>query len=142
MKLNKDYHIFIILLFTIFIVCYYHFDKKKHIVYGKVARTLQESKKGLMFRKTPLKKNEGMLFPTKKHNIHSMWMKNTYIPLDMIYLNTSMRVVGYIEDAEPLSTKSLSIDKPSSYVLEMNGNTVSHMNINIGDTIEFIEVKI
>ena len=141
MKLNQDYHFFILLLFTIFLVCYYYFDKKKHKVYGNVAITLQESKKGLMFRKTPLKRNEGMLFPKKKNNIQSMWMKNTYIPLDIIFLNKSMKVVGYIEDAEPLSTKSLSIDKPSSYVLEMNGNTVSHMNIKIGDTIEFIEIK-
>ena len=141
MKLNTNYHLFITLLFIIFIVYYYHTHTQKHKVYGKVARTLQESKKGLMFRRIPLEKNEGMLFPMKKNNIHSMWMKNTYIPLDMIFLNKSMKVVGYIEDTEPLSTKSLSINKPSSYVLEMNGNTVSHMNIKIGDTIEFIEVK-
>ena len=141
MKLNISYHLFITLLFIIFIVYYYHTHTKKHKVYGKVTRTLQESKKGLMFRRMPLKKNEGMLFHKEKNNIHSMWMKNTYIPLDMIFLNKSMKVVGYIEDTEPLSTKSLSINKPSSYVLEMNGNTVSHMNIKIGDTIEFIEVK-
>jgi len=139
MKLNNEYHLFIGLLFIIFIVSYNHSHIKKHVVYGTVAGTLQESKKGLMFRKTPLKKNEGMLFPRKKHNVHSMWMKDTYIPLDMIFLNKSMKVVGYIEDAEPLSTKSLSIDKPSSYVLEMNGNTVTHMKIRIGDTIDFIE---
>ena len=141
MKLNTSYHLFVILLFITFIVYYYHTYRKKHKVYGKVARNLQESKKGLMFRKMPLKKNEGMLFPRQKNNIISMWMKNTYIPLDMVFLNKSMKVIGYIEDTEPLSTKSLSINKPSSYVLEMNGNTVSHMNIKIGDTIEFIEVK-
>ena len=62
MKLNTSYHLFVTLLFITFIVYYYHTHRKKHKVYGKVARTLQESKKGLMFRKVPLKKMKECYF--------------------------------------------------------------------------------
>jgi len=50
-----------------------------------------------------------------------------------------MEIVGYIQDAEPLSTKSLKINKPSSYVLEMNGNSVVKHNMEIGDKIIFVK---
>ena len=69
--------------------------------------------------------------------INTLWMKNTFIPLDIIFLTKDMKVVGYIEDTEPLSLKTLSINKPSYYVIEMNGNSVSSLNINIGDHIIF-----
>ena len=75
-------------------------------------------------------------FETK---IHSMWMKNTYIPLDIIFLDKNMKIIGYVIDTEPLSEKPLSIDKPSTYVLEMNGNSVFELDMKIGDTILFID---
>ena len=80
--------------------------------------------------------NEGMLFDMG-YKINSLWMKNTYIPLDILFLSKDMKVIGYIEDTEPLSLKSLKIDKPSTYVIEMNGNSVSLLNIRIGDKIVF-----
>tara|TARA_Y100000389_G_C17237374_1_gene401297 strand:+ start:36 stop:302 length:267 start_codon:yes stop_codon:yes gene_type:complete len=80
--------------------------------------------------------NEGMLFDMG-YKINSLWMKNTYIPLDILFLSKDMEVIGYIEDTEPLSLKSLKIDKPSTYVIEMNGNSVSLLNIRIGDKIVF-----
>ena len=141
MKLNTSYHLFITLLFIIFIVYYYHTHTKKHKVYGKVARTLQESKKGLMFRKMPLKKNEGMLFPRKKNNVHSMWMKNTYIPLDMFFLNEDKKVLGFVENTTPLKEKVVGIDKPSRYVLETNSGWVKNNEIKVGDPIDINEVK-
>ena len=131
--------LFYIIIITIGYLLYIEFTKKQHTIYGKIAWSRKEAKKGLMFRKNPVHYNEGMLFPMKKNNINSMWMKNTYIPLDIIFLNDSMEIVGYIQDAEPLSTKSLKIDKPSSYVLEMNGNSVIKHNMDIGDKIKFIK---
>ena len=109
-----------------------------HKIYGKIAKTPEESREGLMYRKHKLDKREGMLFPMKKQ-INSMWMKNTYIPLDIIFLDEKKRIIGYVIDAEPLSEKSLSIDKPSNYVLEMNGNSVFDLDMKIGDIIYFVE---
>ena len=61
-----------------------------------------------MFRKHPLQMNEGMLFDMG-YKINSLWMKNTYIPLDILFLSKDMKVIGYIEDTEPLSLKSLKL---------------------------------
>ena len=128
-----------IIIVIIGYLLYNEYARGKHTIYGKIAWSRKEAKQGLMFRKHPLHYNEGMLFPMKKNNINSMWMKNTYIPLDIIFLNDAMVIVGYIQDAEPLSTKSLKINKPSSYVLEMNGNSVVKHNMKIGDKIIFVK---
>ena len=126
MKIKME--IIIIIIIIIGYLLYNEFTRGEHTVYGKIAWTRKEAKQGLMFRKHPL-----------HNNINSMWMKNTYIPLDIIFLNDSMEIVGYIQDAEPLSTKSLEINKPSSYVLEMNGNSVVKHNMKIGDKIIFVK---
>jgi len=118
------------------------FQKNEHKIYGKVAWSPKELKKGLMYRKLSLSHNQGMLFPMKEHKVHTMWMKNTYIPLDILFLDKNFTVVGYIEDTKPLSTKSLSINKKSYYVLEVNGNTVSKNNISIGDKLNFVITKL
>tara|TARA_B110001469_G_C9551213_1_gene273503 strand:+ start:563 stop:859 length:297 start_codon:yes stop_codon:yes gene_type:complete len=96
-------------------------------------------KDGLMYRKHKLKDKEGMLF-NMDYGFNSMWMKNTYIPLDIIFLD-NMKVVGYIIDAEPLSEKTLEINKQSNKVLEVNGNTIHKYNIDIGDIISFTEIN-
>ena len=91
-----------------------------------------------MFRKNKLKYNEGMLFlMTYKNN--TMWMKNTYIPLDIIFLDNNMRILGHIEDTIPLSLDSIGINKKSNNVLEMNSGSVKYFNMKIGDKILFIE---
>ena len=64
-----------------------------------------------MYRKD-LTDSDGMLFIWKNEDKRCMWMKNTYIPLDIIFLYEKKRIIGYVIDAEPLSEKSLSIDKP------------------------------
>ena len=96
--------------------------------------------KGLMFERKPMNNNYGMLFdmaPLPK--IHSMWMKNTYIPLDIFFLDENMKIIGFKENNEPHSLKSIMIDKPSRYVLEMNGGSKIRHNLKIGDKINFIE---
>ena len=100
----------------------------------------KDAVKGLMYVKEPLNRYYGMLFdmsPVKKN--HSMWMKNTYIPLDIIFLDENMRILGYVVDTVPLSLSSISIDKKSNNVLEMNGGSVDKFNMIIGDKIIFIE---
>ena len=130
----------IVTLIIIIYVLYKYFmtETRVHKIYGKVAKNDKELQKGLMFRKDKLKNNEGMLFPMT-YKINSMWMKNTYIPLDVIFLDDNMRIIGYVEDAVPLSLDSISIDKKSHNVLEMNAESVRYHNKQIGDKILFIE---
>ena len=113
--------IIVLILLVIFLI--FCNNQNNHTIYGKVGRTISEKKRGLMYRKNKLKYNEGMLFKyTYKNN--SMWMKNTYIPLDVIFLDSEMNIVGYVKDTVPLSLKSISIDKKSNNVLEMNSGSI------------------
>lgn len=91
-----------------------------------------------MYRKEKLKYDEGMLFPME-YKYNSMWMKNTYIPLDVIFLDDNMRILGYVVDTVPLSLESISINKKSNNVLEMNSGSVDKFNMKIGDKIMFFE---
>ena len=102
----------------------------------------EDAVKGLMYIKKPLNRYYGMLFDmSSKNKNHSMWMKNTYIPLDIIFLDENMRILGYKENNQPHSLKSITINKPSRYVLEMNGGSVKLNNLNIGDKIYFFNIK-
>ena len=134
--------IIIILIIIIYILYkYFTIDARIHKIYGKVAKNDKELQKGLMFRKDRLKNNEGMLFPMT-YKINSMWMKNTYIPLDVIFLDNDMKIIGYVEDTVPLSLESISIDKKSNNVLEMNSGSIRYHNMLINDKILFIEKEL
>jgi len=128
--------IILIILYTLY--KFYNNSDNIHKIYGKVVKTDLEKIKGLMHRKDILKHNEGMLFPME-YKYNSMWMKNTYIPLDVIFLDDNMRILGHIENTVPLSLESISIDKKSHNVLEMNSGSVKKFNMKIGDKIIFIE---
>lgn len=109
------------------------------IVFGKKVSG-KDAVKGLMFQRKPMNNNYGMLFDMyHEPKIHSMWMKNTYIPLDIFFLDENMNILGFKENNEPHSLKSIMINKPSRYVLEMNGNSKKRFNLKISDKINFIE---
>jgi uncharacterized protein len=131
------------LIISIFFLLYkfYNNSNNVHKVYGKIAKNDMEKIKGLMHRKIPLKYDEGMLFPMDYKN-NSMWMKNTYIPLDVIFLDDNMRILGYVFDTVPLSLESISINKKSNNVLEMNAGSINNFNMKIGDKILFVESKL
>jgi len=102
----------------------------------------EDAVKGLMFVKEPLWDNYGMLFDMADHpKNHSMWMKNTYIPLDIIFLDENMNIVGYKENNQPHSLKQIRINKPSRYVLEMNAGSVKDNNLKINDKLFFMNIK-
>ena len=108
-------------------------------VFGKKVSG-RDAVKGLMFQRKSMYNNHGMLFDMHPEpKLHSMWMKNTYIPLDIFFLDENMRILGFKENNEPHSLKSIMIDKPSRYVLEMNGGTRKRFNLKINDKINFIE---
>lgn len=88
-------------------------------VVAEVADTPVQRRRGLMFRKQ-LAPNAAMLFVYPDDAVHSMWMRDTYIALDMIFMDASMRVVGVVEDARPLDDRHQSPGMPSRYVLEVN----------------------
>ena len=78
-----------------------------------------ERQKGLMYRKQ-MPENQGMLFIFPGMSVRSFWMKNTFLPLDMLFIDDQLRVVGIIENVPPQTTKGRSVGKPAKYVLEVN----------------------
>ena len=105
----------------------------------EVADTHQKLMKGLMYRKSmPL--DHGMLFvfsPLHPQPV-AMWMKNTYISLDMLFLNEEKIIIGIAEKTVPMSLKTIAPTKKKvSYVIELNGGEVQKHNIKIGDKVLF-----
>ena len=94
----------------------------------EVARTDEQRARGLMYRKS-LGAHEGMLFIFGNEEVQSFWMKNTYIPLDMIFITREMKVVGFVENAEPMTDTSRKVDAESTYVLEVRGGFVKAQGI-------------
>jgi uncharacterized membrane protein (UPF0127 family) len=102
----------------------------------EVMRTPAEHERGLMFRQA-LGGDEGMLFVFPDAAEHSFWMKNTLIPLDMIFLDAAGVVVGIVENAAPMTTTQRTIGKPSRYVLEVNGGWSAARDVRPGDRVRF-----
>ncbi len=98
------------------------------------AVTREEQAKGLMFQKE-MCENCGMLFYFVPQYI-SMWMKNTYLPLDMIFADSKGKILCIAKDTTPLSEKSITCDKEARYVLEVNANFCDKHNIKVGDIIK------
>jgi uncharacterized membrane protein (UPF0127 family) len=98
----------------------------------ELALTDAQMEQGLMFRRS-MAANAGMLFDFKRPTPISMWMKNTVIPLDMLFLNTSGKVIDIHERAVPQSTDIIASSVPAHYVIELNGGTVERLGIKIGD---------
>jgi uncharacterized membrane protein (UPF0127 family) len=106
----------------------------------ELARTDKEREHGLMERES-MEPNKGMLFLFESDDDHSFWMKNTKLPLDLIFFNQDFVVVGVIENMEPMSRVSRSIGKPSRYVLEVNAGVVQKFGIAVGNTSEFVDKR-
>ncbi len=115
-------------------------DGREITVDVELACTDLERARGLMYRKE-LPPNRGMLFIFPYLDYHSFWMKNTYIPLDIIHIDGNYRVVGIIENARPLTTNSLVIDKPSLYVLEVNAFFARDNGISPGTKVKLIDIN-
>jgi len=91
---------------------------------------------GLMYRKE-MKENNAMLFIFEKQKPLYFYMKNTYIPLDIIYINSNNRVVSIAKDAKPLDETTLPSKVPAKYVLEVNGGLTEQLNIKKGDKVSW-----
>ena len=115
-------------------------DKNMVKVQVEVARKPAERNLGLMYRKS-LGKNKGMLFVFDEEKKQTFVMKNTYIPLDMIFISRDMRIEGWVENAKPLSQQQYAIDKPSQYVLEVNAFFCRDQGIATGDEVRFKDIE-
>lgn len=97
----------------------------------EIAQIPEERQQGLMYRKS-MSDNQGMLFLFEYPEPQSFWMHNTYISLDIIYLNEKMEVVSIQKNAAPQSDKPLPSGKPAQYVLEINGGLCDKLGIKPG----------
>ncbi|WP_395667048.1 DUF192 domain-containing protein [Methylocella sp.] len=106
----------------------------RHAFEVEVMRTEAGRERGLMFRRA-MPQNHGMLFDFDSDGVVNMWMKNTLIPLDMIFIGPTGKVVALIENAEPLSQRVLSSRVPAHAVLEINGGVAARIGVKIGDAV-------
>jgi uncharacterized membrane protein (UPF0127 family) len=105
-----------------------------HPFFVEVMRTEAERERGLMFRRS-LPEDRGMLFDFETERLVQMWMKNTYIPLDMIFISRSGKVVGLAENTEALSERIISSGAPAAGVIEVNAGVAARIGLKIGDRV-------
>ena len=101
----------------------------------ELARTEAERAQGLMYREK-LAPDAGMLFVYPTDRPVAFWMKNTLIPLDMLFIKRDGTILSIAERAVPLSEVTISSGGPVAAVLEVNGGTVSHLGIRPGDRVQ------
>ena len=138
---------FIYLIFNFFLISFYTFSNEKIEVsiYNKnitfnveVAKTIEERRIGLMYRKKLLN-NEGMLFIFPGEKIIQLWMKNTYIPLDENFISENKVIVDIKKNMEKLSETIVKSKVRSRYALEFNAGLINKLDIEIGDKVLFNE---
>ncbi|MDZ3830709.1 MAG: DUF192 domain-containing protein [Sphingopyxis sp.] len=100
----------------------------------EVARSAEEQARGLMFR-TALPVDGGMLFPFEKPRIASFWMKNTLIPLDMIFIRADGSIDRIAENTIPESLEPVASGGEVAAVLELAGGTVTRLNVDESATV-------
>ena len=136
---------FIYLIFNFFLVSFYTISNEKIDVsiYNKnitfnveVAKTIEKRRTGLMYRKKLLN-NEGMLFIFPREKIIQLWMKNTYIPLDVIFISENKVIVDIKKNMEKLSKTIVKSKVKSRYALEFNAGVINKLDIEIGDKVFF-----
>lgn len=106
-------------------------------VFVEIADTPAAIERGLMHREH-LPADRGMLFIFPREEIHTFWMKNTRIPLDMIFLSAQRDVVGVIAEAEPETTTPRRVSAPSKYVLEVNAGWAEEHGVDEGMSADFV----
>lgn len=107
----------------------------RHEFSVEVMRTDEERARGLMHRRY-MAANRGMLFDFKTEQPVSMWMKNTYLSLDMIFISRNGSVTHVAADTEPLSERIISSNGPAFAVLEVNAGIAAKIGLKVGDRVQ------
>ena len=107
----------------------------------EIADTPAKREMGLQYRRE-LAADRGMIFLFPLESQQSFWMKNTPIPLDMIFISSDQKIVGIIERTVPFSLDALSVTAPSQFVLEIKGGLSRSRNIGVGDAVHFERMPI
>ena len=102
----------------------------------EIADTPHERATGLMYRRS-MPNTAGMVFIYEQSKPRFFWMRNTYIPLDIIYVNENIQIVTIQKNTKPLSDELIPSYKNSMYVVEVNAGFCDKYGINIGDYINF-----
>jgi uncharacterized protein len=108
--------------------------KKTHVFTTEVARTSAEQAKGMMFR-TEMADNTAMLFPFPDPKPASFWMKNTVIPLDIIFVRPNGTIESIAENTIPYSTEPVLSGEAVGAVLEIRGGLSAELGISAGDKV-------
>jgi uncharacterized membrane protein (UPF0127 family) len=115
-------------------------DGRSVEVIVEIARTSAELRRGLMWR-DEMARDHGMLFVFANESERSFWMKNTPLPLDILYIDSSARIVSIAENTTPYSTKSIPSRGPARYVLEVNGGFCREHGIVAGSTVRLPDLS-
>jgi uncharacterized membrane protein (UPF0127 family) len=107
---------------------------KSHSFQVEVMRTDAERAKGLMFRRY-MPADRGMLFDFKTPGPAAMWMKDTYLPLDMVFIRANGTIARVEENTEPMSTRTIPSGEAVVGVLELNAGTAARLDIKAGDKV-------
>lgn len=102
----------------------------------EVADTEERRQRGLMFREE-LPEDGGMIFIYEPPQVAAMWMKNTLIPLDMVFVDAEGRIVHVASRATPHSLEPISAGVPVTAVIELNGGTCDRLAIGVGDRVHY-----
>ena len=107
----------------------------RHAFAVEVMRTDADRSRGLMYRRT-MAPDHGMLFDFQAVAPVAMWMKNTYLPLDMVFIRADGSVARVAQNTEPLSTRVIPSGEAVLSVLELNAGTTARLGIHAGDRVE------
>ncbi len=107
----------------------------------EIADTEYDRQLGLMKRKS-MEENEGMLFIFPGESLKSFWMRNTFIPLDMIFVNANKEIVTIHKNTKVLSDQSYPSSAPAEYVIEVNAGYTDKYKIKEGDKVSWMDTKL
>ena len=106
----------------------------RHRFIVEIAETYDQRQRGLMFRRE-LPRDTGMLFDFGKEIRLAMWMKNTFIPLDMLFINKNGIIHRVVENTTPLSLQTIPGGAPTLVVIELNAGVTHQLGITVGDRV-------
>ncbi len=116
-----------------------HIFKKDSVILDlaiEIADSDYETQTGLMYRES-MEEKQGMLFIFPEVAVHSFYMKNTLIPLDIIFIDEEFKIASFQKNAQPLNESGLSSRVPIKFVLEVNAGLSEKWQLQEGDSIAF-----